>query len=220
MGKFFDTTIRTAEQVDSFQSAFQGSNKDGKDSSIIVSGLKGLRDNWHRVSQDPNNPVGVMLKHGRQLSKIGALLLPPIGMASVVTPPAFNKLFRGEFFNREAQEIGGTIGFIDKVFSIGAFFTHVYYTGTYALSVRLPQTITTGTFYICQALNHFKGKKPGDAGYIEPIIIRDRIFNAGFINKISKWAEKTMNKYEEVLHPNPKEKKLITRDKDGNIIQG
>ena len=77
-------------------------------------------------------------------------------MASVVTP-AFNKFLRGEFYNKEAQEIGGTIGFIDKVFNIGAFFTHLYYTGTYALSVRLPQTVTTGTFYICHALQmeHF-----------------------------------------------------------------
>ena len=212
VGKFLDTTIRTAEQVDSFQNAFQGSNKDGKDTSYLVKGLKALRNKWHKASQDPNNPMGVALKHGRQLSKIGALLLPPGGMVSVVAPPALNKFLRGEFFNREAQEIGGTIGFVDKVFNIGAFFTHMYYTLTYSFSVRLPQMVTTGTFYISQVLNHLRGKKPGDNGYLEPTIIRDKIFNRnnGIIKGISDWAEKKLNQLEKELHPG--EEILITKE--------
>ena len=198
LSKYLDTTIRTAEGVESFQNISKNSKN-----SWIIKGLKSLRDWWHKESADKNSNVGKFLKAGRQISKIEALLIPPIGMASVVTP-VFNRFLRGEFFNKEAQEIGGMVGFLDKVFNIGAFFSHTFYTGLYALSVRFPQTITTSAFYISTLLNKIRGKERSDqSGYIEPTNIRNKIFNRdkGLIKTVSDWAEIKQDEIELKLHP-------------------
>lgn len=199
VAKYLDTTIRTAEGVETFQNAFKNPN------NLLVRSLKKLRDSWHRSSQE-NSALGKFLKYGRHLSKIEALLIPPIGMVSVVTP-VLNRFMRGEFFNKEAQEIGGTIGLLDKVFNVGGFFSHIYYTGVYALSVRLPQTITTGTFYISHGLNWLRGKKAGQEGYIEPLTIREKIFGkkSGFVKSVSDFAEKNLDITELQLHPDKPE---------------
>lgn len=195
--KFLDTTIRTAEGVETFENAFNKNNKKSK----LVSALEKLRDGWHYKSQQ-NDIIGNCLKWGRHASKIEALLLPPIGMVSVVTP-VFNRFLRGEFWNKEAQEIGGIIGLLDKAANIGAFFSHIYYTGTYALNVRLPQTITTATFYISHLINNLRGKKAGQAGYIEPNLIRDKIFNRknSLISWLSDLASKRLDCIELQLNP-------------------
>ena len=197
VAKFLDTTIRTAEGVESFQNAF---NTDGKD-SWLISRLKELKGWWHKNSQT-DTALGKFLKNGRHFSKIEALLLPPIGMVSVIAP-VLNRFLRGEFWNKEAQEIGGVVGLFDKVFNVGAFFSHLYYVGTYALSVRLPQTITTGIFYGSHFVNKLRGKCSGQSGYVEPNSIRDKIFNrdSGFIKTISNWAAVRLDCIELQLHP-------------------
>lgn len=200
--KFFDTTLRCAENIEQYQNALPG----GKDARI-VKGLKWLRQAWQNKTKNQEDFLGKVLYWGREASKIESLLIPPIGMASVVLP-TFNKFLRGELFNKEAQEIGGFTGFFDKVFSLTAFFGHIYHTGLYALTIRLPQTITTSAFYITNLINHMRGKEHGDEGFIEPTQIRDKIFNRPWINKISEWAERKLNKIETDLYKD--EAKLIT----------
>lgn len=188
--KILDTTIRTAEGVDHFKNAF---GKDPDNNPIIIF-LQKLRDGWHKKSNDKKSSFGRFLHIGREFSKVEALLMPPIGMVSVVTP-AFNKFLRGDFFNKGAQDIGGAVGLLDKVYSFGAFFSHIFFTGIYAFSVRLPQTVTTATFYGAKIANWAKGKDVYD-----PIDIREKIFNRPWINKLTKWAEKRMNKIDQDLH--------------------
>ena len=194
LAKFFDTTIRTAESVDNFKNAFSQNN-------WMIKKLEELRDKWHVKARDSNSLLGKCLKWAREGSKIEALLIPPIGMASVVTP-AFNKFLRGEFWNKEAQEIGGPIGFFDKIFNIGAFFSHIFYTSLYALNVRVPQTITTATFYISRLINKVRGlgDKPNDPHYLEPNKIREKIFSWAPIKRLSDWAAKRLDKTESELH--------------------
>lgn len=187
LAKCFDTTIRTAESVDQFRNAFS-------ENSLIIKFLDGLKIKWHENSKKENF-LGKFLKWGREASKIEALLLPPVGMISILLP-TWNRFLKGEIFNKEAQGIGGTIGFLDKVFNIGAVFTHLYYTGTYTLSVRLPQTITTANFYITNLINKITGKQ------LDPDIFRKKIFDSGFVNKLSNWASKKLDDLELQLHPN------------------
>lgn len=210
LAKIFDTTIRTAENVNQFENAFD--RKNNVIWKFIINGLEKVRNNWHSASKDQNSATGKFLKFAREASKIEALICPPIGMVSVVTP-AFNKFLRGEFWNKEAQDIGGVIGFLDKVFSTGAFVSHLYYTGVYATNVRLPQFATSSIFYICNLINKMKGIDLNDprladenyrkeVGYIEPTKIRDKIFekDSGIIKSISDFGAKWLDYTELILH--------------------
>lgn len=193
VGKLFDTSIRTLESVEQFENAFKGSESGTR----MINWFKKRRDSWHKASQDENNPLGRVLKYGREFSKIEALLLPPLGMVSVVLP-TFNRFLRGEFSNKEAQDLDGafgkTIGVLDKAFNVAGFFSHLYYTWIYALSVRLPQIVTTSIFYGTHLFNKLLGKN------VEPTEIRDRFFNRGVIKKLSDWAAKKLDKIEIELH--------------------
>jgi hypothetical protein len=193
VGKLFDTSIRTLESVEQFENAFKRSDS----GSRMINYLKEKRSLWHKASQDENNPVGKVLKYGREFSKVEALLLPPLGMVSVVLP-TFNRFLKGEFWNKEAQELDGafgkTIGVLDKAFNVGAFFSHLYYTWIYVLSVRLPQTVTTSIFYGTHLLNKFLGKN------VEPTEVRDKFFDRGVVKKLSDWAAKKLDKLETELH--------------------
>lgn len=204
VAKFLDTTIRATENVEQFENAFP-------EGSRLIGFLKNLKIKWHNKAKE-DNALGKFLKYGREFSKIEALLLPPIGMISVVIP-TFNKFARGEFWNKEAQDIGGIIGLLDKAFSTVAFFSHIFYTGIYAASVRLPQTISTATFYLSHLLKRVTGKD------IEPTEIRDKIFGGKLLNKISNWAAKKLDEGELEFHKD--EPILINdqKDKDGNIMK-
>ena len=190
--KFFDTSIRCAENVDNFRNAI-GNN------SIIVKALNKYKNFWAENSNNRDSLLGKILYHGREFAKVESLLVPPIGMATVVLP-SYDKFLRGDFFNKEAQAIGGSIGFFDKVTSAIAFFGHTFHTGLYGLTIRLPQTITTATFYLTSLRNKIKGVKHGDKGYVDAIDVRDKIFNRKLLNKLSNWAEGKLNKIEDELH--------------------
>ena len=208
VAKFLDTTIRATENVEQFENAFPTNSR-------FIKLLKNSRNWWHSTAKE-NSPLGKFLKYGRELSKIEALLLPPIGMVSVVWP-TMNKFLRGEFWNKEAQGIdgvfGGLIGLADKVFNTVAFFSHVFYTGAYGLFVRLPQTISTATFYACHAINKLTGRK------LEPNDIRKKIFEGGIIQRISDWAAKKLDEGELEVHKDAPILINDVKDKDGNIIK-
>ncbi len=215
VAKIFDTTIRTAEEVPTFKNAFP-------EGSFIVKSLEKIKDKWHSNTKDQNSGLGRVLKFAREASKIEALLIPPIGMVSVVLP-TINKFLRGEFWNKEAQEIGGAVGAFDKVFSLAGFATHMYYTGIYALNVRIPQTITAGAFYLTHAYNWVRGHNQLNTdgslnkNYVDPIDVREKIFNNSFVNRISNWAGGKINNIEKGLHKDPNDQILIAKDADGNL---
>lgn len=221
ISKFADSSIRIAESSDNLRGAFG-------ESSIIYKGLKSFKHWWHNNVKDRDSSVGSFLKNARELAKIESLLLPPIGMMSVVWP-SMNKFLRGEFGNKEAQEIGGVVAGLDKICNIGSFFTHAYFTVVYGLSVRLPQFITTSIFYGSKVGNMLRGidtdkvaeniKNGGSApkNYIDPGKIRDKIFSK--FDWLSKKAEKWLDKTERDIH-DPDDLWLINDpvDKDGNPI--
>lgn len=190
--KFFDTSIRCAENLDNFKNAI------GHD-SFITKRLEDLKSFWVNNSKNRDSVLGNFLYYGREFAKAESLIGPPIGMFTVVST-ACNKFFKGDLFNKEAQEIGGAIGLFDKITSTVAFFGHSFYTSLYGITIRLPQTITTSTFYLTHLYNKMKGHKQGDEKYVDPIDIRDKIFNKSFINKISEIAEKRLNTIEKELH--------------------
>lgn len=215
--KYFDTTIRFLESIENTKNAFGGND------SRLVRFLEKARDGWHASVMDKNSTLGQFLKKGREFAKVEALLGPPIGMVSVVTP-AMNKFFRGEFWNQEAQEHGGIIAAGDKLFNTLSFLGHCYYTGVYSFSVRMPQFITTSTFYIANLMNKMRGidlNKPGyskQEGYIDPAKIRDNIFKP--FKGLSDWAAKKLDKTEMELHDEP-EWQLINdyADENGDVVK-
>ncbi len=215
VAKIFDTTIRTAEEVPTFKNAFP-------EGHFVVRWLEKIKDKWHSNTKDQNSGLGKALKFAREASKIEALIIPPIGMVSVVLP-TINRFLRGEFWNKEAQEIGGVVGAFDKIFNLAGFATHMYYTGIYALNVRIPQTITTGAFYLTHAYNWIKGQNQFNADgslnekYVDPIDTRERLFNNSFVNKISNWAGNKINNIEKGLHKDPNDQILIAKDEEGNL---
>lgn len=187
--KLLDTTIRTAEMTDLIQNLSKNPEK-----SLLIKGLKGLRDNWHKKINDRSSFLGKFLYFGREASKIEAVIVPPIGMMSVVLP-TFNKFLRGEFFNKEIQEMGSVAGLFDKACGIGSFLLHGYYTTLYAATVRLPQFLTSAIFYGTSAYNYITGNKAN------PNKIRDSIFHkpGGIIDRFSDYIEKKLNKREKSL---------------------
>ena len=239
LGKIFDTTIRTAEMSGTLENIFEKkkgnpteNNKveasGGKESKIeetkhpVVKFFETIKKGWHQKSKE-DTFLGGILKHGRGFAKIAALLFPPVGMASIILP-MFDKYIRGKPFNKEAQELGGNIGLIDKACNIGSLMLHLYYSTLYGLSVRLPQTITTGTFYITNLINKMRGidiNKPGyekEEGYIDPIRIRDKIFNPnkGLVKEISDFGASILDHLEKKLHPN--DAQLIKDKKPSRFI--
>ncbi|MBI3308288.1 MAG: hypothetical protein HYZ79_02845 [Candidatus Melainabacteria bacterium] len=208
LAKIFDTTVRTAEYVDQIRNAFPKDNPAWK---FVISSLETVRNKWHTASKDQNTATGKFLKFAREASKIEALICPPIGMASVVAP-AFQKFLKGQFWNREAQEIGGAVGFLDKVGSTAAFLSHLYYTGVYTFNVRLPQFVSSSIFYGTNLYNKMRGINISDprladdnyrkqAGYVDPTEIRDRVFNNRLTNVLSDFAENRLDQTELMLHP-------------------
>lgn len=208
--KFFDTSIRCAENLDNFRNAL-GTN------SWITKNLESLKKFWVEHSGNKSTFLGNFLHYGREFAKVESLLGPPIGMFTVVST-ACNKFLKGDIFNKEAQEIGGAIGLFDKVTSSIAFLGHSFYTSLYGLTIRLPQTITTSTFYLTHLYNKVKGYKQGDNKYIDPIDIRDKLFNKSFLNSISDWAEKRLNSIETQLH-GEKAKKVNPETKESKFIR-
>ena len=206
--KLFDTTCRTAETVENFENAFKK-----QQDSPIPRALRSVRDWFHNKVQNPSSGFGSFLKTGRKISMNLATYIPPIGMMSVVLP-TMNRYFKGEIWNKEAQEIGGLTGLVDKVFSTAGFLGHVIYTLPYALVVRLPQTATHAMFYGTRLMNNKFGTK------LDPHEIRDKMFNWGPFKAISNWASKKLDKLELELHPDDPVLINDTKDKDGNIIKG
>ena len=206
ISKLFDTTCRTAEVVDNISNAFPD-----PDNSFIPKMLRTIRDGFHSKVQNPNSGFGKFLKEGRKLSMTLATFIPPVGMVSVVWP-TMNKYFRGELLNKEAQEIGGLTGLVDKVFSTAGLLGHLIYTIPYGLVVRLPQTITHATFYGTRLYNKLTGKKA------DPHEIRDKIFNQKPFTSISKWASKWLDKIELQLHPDDPMLINDLKDKNGKVL--
>lgn len=196
ISKCLDTTVRVAEGVEVYKNAL---SKD-PENDWKVKGLRKIKDAWHKTTGDENSTLGKALFKGREFSKICALIVPPIGMISVVMP-TINKFLRGDFFNKEAQEIGGAVGGFDKLFSLSAMGMHAYYTMTYGLFVRVPQAVTTSIFYGTSLANWAKGSKPGDKNYVDPNTIRDKIFHkkGGWVEWLSTWAENKLNTMSEDL---------------------
>ncbi len=216
--KFFDTSIRCAENTDNFRNAIGGSPA----GNWILGKLDSYKKFWAENS-NKGGFLGKFLYLGREFAKAESLIGPPIGMVTVVLP-AFNKFLNGNFFNKEAQEleggVGRTIALFDKVCNTTAFFGHIFYTGLYGLSIRLPQAITTTSFYITSLINKVRGVKYEEGvnnGYIDPLDIREKVFNRPWINKISQWAETKLQGIEAELHgesaskidPDTKESKYI-----------
>ena len=187
--KLLDTTIRTAEMTDVLQNLSSNPER-----SAFLKGLRVLRDGWHNKINNKNSILGKALHYGRELSKIEAVIIPPVGMMSVVLP-TFNKFLRGEFFKSEAQEIGGLVGAFDKICGVSSFLMHAYYTGIYALTVRLPQFFTSAIFYGTSLYNWATGQK------VNPNEVRDRIFHTkgSLIDRLSNWTEEKLNKGEQRL---------------------
>ena len=202
--KVFDTTVRTAETVESFENAFP------KDSRIIKL-LKGLRDKFHNSVENQDSGLGCFLKTGRRISMNLSTYIPPIGMASVVLP-VMNKYFRGEMLNAKAQEVGGLTGFFDKIFSTGACLGHFFYTGLYALVVRGPQSFTHAMFYITRLVNKITGKNH------DPEAARNWLTNFAPFKAVSNWAAKRLDKLELGLHPNKPILIEDQKDENGNVI--
>lgn len=200
IAKIFDTTIRTAEMAPQFQNAFPG-----RENNSIIKLLNGLKEKWHTTTKDKTSTLGGWLKKGRTFSKAWSLVGPPVGMVSVVVPAA-QKYLKGDFWNEEAQEIGGVIGAADKAFNVLGLLSYLYYTGTYALFVRVPQTVTTSAFYITNLMNKLRRIDTNKEGYennpryIDPNTVKDKIFNRPFINKISDWAEKKLQELDYKVH--------------------
>ncbi len=169
IGKSFDTVIRTLETTDQLKSALT------EDSGLYKYAQRG-KTWWHTTSAS-NSILGGILSGGREFGKIMQAIASPMGMVSVVFP-AFDHFIHG-FGNEEAQERGGIIAKVDKGLNIAAFAGHLYFTTLYGVFVRLPQTITTASFYACNTLNRMRGvlDKPNDSKYIDPRTIRDKIFN-------------------------------------------
>ena len=187
--KLFDTTCRTAETVDSIENAFKD-----PDHSFVVRGLKGFRNWFHGIVQDKNSFLGSIAKPGRKISMNLATYLPPLGMMSTVWAGGNNYL-KGNIYNKEAQEIGGITGFMDKIFSTAGFLGHVIYTIPYGLVVRLPQTATHGMFYLTRGINKMTGKN------LDPHEIRKKMFEWGPFKALSNWAAKKLDNLELELHP-------------------
>ena len=187
--KLFDTTCRTAETVDSIENAFKN-----PDRSWVIGGLKQIRDGFHNKVQDPNSGFGRFLKTGRKISMNLATYLPPLGMMSTVWAVGNNYL-KGRIYNKEAQEIGGLTGLVDKIFSTAGFLGHVVYTIPYGLIVRLPQTATHGMFYLTRGINKMTGKN------LDPHEIRKKMFEWGPFKALSNWAAKKLDGLELELHP-------------------
>ena len=187
--KLFDTTCRTAETVDSIENAF---NK--PEDSMVIKGLRNLKNGFHNKVQDKNSGFGRFLKTGRKISMNLATYLPPLGMMSTVWAVGNNYL-KGKVYNKEAQEIGGLTGLVDKVFSTAGLLGHIIYTLPYGLVVRLPQTATHAMFYLTQGMNKITGK---DA---DPHEIRKKMFEWGPFKSISNWAAKKLDGLELELHP-------------------
>src|SRR3989338_10029333 len=188
IGKSFDTIIRTLESVESLKNAIS------EDSPIYKSAMK-AKDWWHTNSAS-GSFLGNILKGGREFGKIVQAVASPLGMINVVWP-AFDH-FRHGFKNVEAGDTDSTIRFFDRVLNIGAFAGHCYFTILYGLFVRLPQTITTTTFYVCNAINRARGvlDKPNDPKYLDPRKYRDIIFNPnkGWAKSIYDFARSLIEK--------------------------
>lgn len=214
IGKVFDSIIRTAELADHLENALP-------QNSWITNFLKQFRDSWHEKSHEESGS-GELLYSLREFAKVMQTVASPLGMLSVVMP-VFDQFTKG-FSNKEAKEIGGSIAVFDKALNITAFLGHCYFTLLYALTIRLPQTITTSSFYICNFINKLRGviDNPEDINYIEPNKIRDIIFNPkkGFVKAISDFAAKQLDNIELKLHP--EDPTLINdfTDNNGTITTG
>lgn len=182
IGKSFDTIIRTLEMSDQLKNAIS-------ENSSIYKFAKGAKEWWHTTAAS-KSPFGSILILGREFGKIMQAVASPMGMISVVFP-VFDHFAHG-FNNKEADEVGGAIKTIDRILNIGAFLSHLYFTTLYGLFVRLPQTVVTTTFYVCNTINRMRGvlDKPDDPRYLDPRKVRDAIFNPkkGWAKTVSDFA--------------------------------
>ena len=216
LSKCLDTTIRCAENVKQFKYAFGG------ESSKLTSGLEKLAEWWHKTAQDGKTTLGKFLKEGRFFAKIWETIYPATGMLQIVTTMLDPDL-RGEFFNKHAQEKGGIIAAVDKVFCLTSLAMKLFYVNIYTFSTRLPQFITSSIFYGSHLINKLRGidlSKSGhedDPRYIDPEKIRNNVFNRPFIRSISNWAAGKINDIEKKL--NPDKPNLIKEDKYGNLTE-
>lgn len=182
IGKSMDTIARTLEMSDQLQSTMS-------ENSLIYRFAKRGMKLWHDTAAGTGF-LGNTLTKGREFGKIMQAIASPLGMISVVFP-VFDH-FRHGFKNEEADEVGGSVKFYDKILNVGAFLGHCYFTVLYGLFVRLPQTAITSTYYICNGINWTRGvlDKPNDPNYIDPRKIRDKLFNPikGWVKSISDFA--------------------------------
>ena len=236
VAKFFDTTIRVAENAPNVKGAL------GKD-SLILKLAEGFKNKWHNEVKS-GSKKGRLLKVAREAAKVESLIGPPIGMTSVVLP-TMDKFLRGEFTNEEAQNLDGflakPIAILDRVYGAGSFLGHLFYTTTYALTVRAPQLITASTFYISRIMNAARGidvdeeaekvraGKETKKGYIDPLDLRKKIFRP--LEGISNYAEKWLDKLERDTHDrddlwlvaDPQDENgnpVEIKDSDGRVIKG
>ena len=215
-GKALDTSIRTAEAAKQIQNAFGGS------SSKLIRGLEKFK-NWWYDNCTKETSLGKFLKFGRSFAKMDKLILAPFSMVAVVCP-LLDDVYKLKMFNQEAQEAGGITKLSDTILGPISFFGHLYFTTLYGISVRAPQILVSSIFYGTNKINNLRGAKPGDANYIEPSKIRDKIFNRGIFKWISDKASNMLDKTELELHPDDpnliktRTFKRIKVDENGNRV--
>lgn len=216
LSKCLDTTIRCAENVKQFKYAFGG------ETSKLTTLLEKLAENWHKTAQEGKTLIGKGLKIGRFYGKIWETIYPATGMLQIVTTMLDPDL-RGEIYNKHAQEKGGVVAGIDKVFCLASLAMRLFYVNIYTFSTRLPQFITSSIFYGSNLINKLRGielSKSGhekDSRYIDPEKVRNKVFNQPFIRSISNWAARKINSIEKEF--NPDKPNLITEDTDGNLTK-
>ena len=136
-----------------------------------------------KLNTDKNNP----LKWIRHRAEILFHTLSPLSMFALFTP-----MLDEPYKNEEAQSRGGLARILDRTIGTAGKVLTIFFTGSYVLFARLPQTIMQTAFYGKKFFDkRLHGKDPSKKELDH--FLKTRVANFPIIKGISNWARKCVD---------------------------